>query len=104
MGDARDWEGRRTQKSSPQIISVRVDASNLTRTATKWRIWERPLTSEKKGQRNVWRGNKTKVMSVIPLPIIPLPMTLLDDPPPTRATRIACWYSTSCNNSDASAP
>jgi hypothetical protein len=26
----------------------------------------------------VWQGNKTKFMSVIPLPIIPLPMTLLD--------------------------
>jgi hypothetical protein len=38
----------------------------------------------KKGQGNLWQGNKTKVMSVIPLPIIPLPMTLLDDPPPTR--------------------
>jgi len=34
----------------------------------------------KKGQGNVWQGNKTKVMSVIPLPIIPLPMTLLDEP------------------------
>jgi hypothetical protein len=28
----------------------------------------------KKGQRNVGHGNKTKVMSLIPLPIIPLPM------------------------------
>jgi hypothetical protein len=34
----------------------------------------------KKGQGNVWQGNKTKVLSVIPLPMIPLPMTLLDGP------------------------
>jgi hypothetical protein len=32
----------------------------------------------KKGQRNVGQGNKTKVMSFIALPIIPLPLTLLD--------------------------
>jgi hypothetical protein len=30
----------------------------------------------KKGQRNVGQGNKTKVMSLIPLPIIPLPTPL----------------------------
>jgi hypothetical protein len=44
---------------------------------------------KKKGPGNVWQGNKTKVMSVIPLPIIPLPMTLLDGPCANAATRIA---------------
>jgi hypothetical protein len=40
----------------------------------------RTAHERKKGQRNVRQGNKTKIMSSIPLPIIPLPMTLQDGP------------------------
>jgi hypothetical protein len=58
----------------------------------------------KKGQGNLWQGNKTKVMSVIPLPIIPLPMTLLDDPPPTRGdSNSRVGIQRLANNLDASA-
>jgi hypothetical protein len=85
-------------------ILIRADAFNLSRTPRKWRIWEGSLTSEKKGQRNVWQGNKTKVMSLIPLPIIPLPMTLLDGPSTQRgATRMTVLVLNGCNNLDASA-
>ena len=38
----------------------RGDASNLTRTAMKWRIRERPLTSEKRGKGMFGRGIKPK--------------------------------------------
>jgi hypothetical protein len=72
----------------PLCRETRADASNLTRTATKWRIRQRPLKSENEGQRNVWQGNKTKVISFIALPIIPLPMTFLLDGPSANAGRL----------------
>ena len=54
--------------SRPEATECRADASNLTRTATKWRIWERPLTSEKRGKGMFGRGIKPKSCLSFPCP------------------------------------